>query len=449
MTEDWTFAHLKRVETLWGPHGYHRYPAKFIPQLVHRIIEVYSAPGDLVGDLFLGSATTGIEALRMGRRFWGSDISQVALLISRAKCVPICPQDLAEAWKQVDSQLNEVPRVGRRHLTSEEKEAITAIDIVPTTSIEERLGCWFPAQYRESLAGIFRQILVETEGDLRIFFLCGFSNILKRCAIWLSGSTRSQKDVCKVPGDPVDEFRRQIRDMIKRNHCYWDDLVKHGLQPAELIDQCCIRGEDARQLTLPDAALDLVVTSPPYAICYEYKEIHQLTQLWFEHYSILSPADSGEVWIGSKGVSHRTLSEASSSCNTGSTLADAALAELSLLAAGNIARRVKREVRALQYYFQDMHTALQEMARVIVPGKRLVLIIGDSYRRGITIPTSAALCEMALGSGFALERRIVRKIPGRVLLSTRDKKTGRFSSTGQSNIQVYPEEFVLVFRRLA
>src|SRR5438874_5506346 len=75
LTEDWTFADLKRVETLWGPHGYHRYPAKFIPQLVHRIIESYSVPGELVGDPFVGSATTGIEALRLGRRFWGSDIS--------------------------------------------------------------------------------------------------------------------------------------------------------------------------------------------------------------------------------------------------------------------------------------------------------------------------------------------------------------------------------------
>lgn len=282
MTEDWTFAHLKRAETLWGPHGYHRYPAKFIPQLVHRIIEVYSVPGDLVGDPFLGSATTGIEALRMGRRFWGSDISQVALLISRAKCIPICPQDLAEAWKRIDSQLHKVP----------------------------------------------------------------------------------------------------------------------------------------------------------------------LTQLWFERYGILSPANSGEVWIGSKGVSHRTVSEAVSPFSTGSILADAALAKLSLLAAGNIARRVRREVRALHYYFQDMHAALQEMARVIAPGKRLVLIIGDSYRRGVTIPTSAALCEMAFGSGFELERRIVRKIPGRVLVSARDKKTGRFSSTMQSDMQVYPEEYVLVFRRL-
>src|SRR5579871_5626801 len=56
VTEDWTFAHLRRVETLWGPHGYHRYPAKFIPQLVSRLIERYSLRGELVGDPFLGKA---------------------------------------------------------------------------------------------------------------------------------------------------------------------------------------------------------------------------------------------------------------------------------------------------------------------------------------------------------------------------------------------------------
>ncbi len=78
---DWSFASLKPNETLWGPHGYHRYPAKFIPQLVRRIIDTYSCPGDLVGDTFVGSATTGIEALRSRRHFWGSDINPVALLI--------------------------------------------------------------------------------------------------------------------------------------------------------------------------------------------------------------------------------------------------------------------------------------------------------------------------------------------------------------------------------
>src|SRR5258706_3048583 len=128
-TEDWSFAHLKRVETLWGPHGYHRYPAKFIPQLVRRLIESYSTPGELVGDPFLGSGTTGIEALRLGRRFCGADISQVALLISRAKCIPIDPRLLPKVWQQLDVLLDGVPHPGRRPLTGAERAVISSIDI--------------------------------------------------------------------------------------------------------------------------------------------------------------------------------------------------------------------------------------------------------------------------------------------------------------------------------
>ena len=55
--ENWSFANLKPSQTLWGPHGYHRYPAKFIPQLVWRLIEDYSTAHSLVGDPFLGSVS--------------------------------------------------------------------------------------------------------------------------------------------------------------------------------------------------------------------------------------------------------------------------------------------------------------------------------------------------------------------------------------------------------
>ncbi len=446
VTEDWTFAHLRRVETLWGPHGYHRYPAKFIPQLVSRLIELYSAPGDLVGDPFLGSATTGIEALRMGRRFWGSDISQVALLISRAKCIPLDPRIVREAWQQLDPMLDSIPHPGRRPLSREEQDVISSIDIARATG-EERLHYWFPAAYRESLTIILQYILLFPDEGVRTFFLCGFSNILKRCSIWLSGSTKAQKDPGKVLGDPVEEFRIQAHSMIQRNRLYWDDLVGRAINPAELVDRCNIYQQDARRLALADGTFDLLVTSPPYAICYEYKEIHQLTQLWFERCGILCQEHLQDAWIGSKGIAHRSQA-AIVSLHTGSAAADAALLELASLAPASSAHGVHREVRALRYYFQDMCAALGELVRVTAPGKRLVLIVGDSYRRGVTIPTSAALCEMACSAGFELERKMVRQIPVRVLVSTRDKKTGRFSSSAQSDTQVYPEEHVLVFKRV-
>src|SRR6266567_266403 len=230
---DWSFAFLKPNERLWGPHGYHRYPAKFIPQLVRRIIDTYSCPGDLVGDTFVGSATTGIEALRSRRHFWGSDINPVALLISRAKCTPLMPDILDNTWKLLMKQLKHVQRVGRRPLSEQEKQAIFAIDIAHASD-EERFAYWFPAEYQCAFESILHKIVALSDERFRTSFLCGFSNILRRSSIWLSGSTKAQKDLEKHLSDPLEEFHKQVRDMVRRNALYWSDLQTAGIDPHQV-----------------------------------------------------------------------------------------------------------------------------------------------------------------------------------------------------------------------
>jgi tRNA G10 N-methylase Trm11 len=281
---------------------------------------------------------------------------------------------------------------------------------------------------------------------LKVFFYCAFSNILRNCSIWLSGSTKPQKDLTKILSDPVDEFRKQVQSMIKRNLLYWRDLQASHIVPEDVSTHCHIFFDDVRSLSLSDESLDLVVTSPPYATCYEYSEMHQLTQLWFERYAIFGPLTAHCKYIG---TSRYTLTRDRGLGSTGSPSADQALAQLLERATGPLASAIRQEVHALSYYFHDMRQALQQFARVVKKGKRLVLIIGDSCRRGITIPTSAALEEMAVQCSFVLEKRIVRRVSGRVLVSTRDKATGRFSSLDQSDTQVYPEEYILIFQRLS
>ena len=443
--DDWSFASLKPSQTLWGPHGYHRYPAKFIPQLVRRIIENYSTLDSLVGDPFLGSATTGIEAIRTGRAFWGADINPVALLISRAKCSPVDPQALKNSWRRLYKQLEVLPRVGRRTLIKGERSAILSINIARANP-EQRLAYWFPAAHRAVLEQLLQLIAGVRNEKIRTFFLCAFSNVLRGCSIWLSGSTKPQKDLTKILSDPVESLYRQVRDMIRRNENYWEDLTGSSINPAIVNSWCAIELQDARRLNMADGQLDLIVTSPPYATCYQYLELHQLTQLWFEKHRVIELNGLPHACIGGKGVSARESCDADSS--TGSKAADGALVKLDRLRKGSVAYAVDREIRALRYYFQDMQAAIQEMARVVARNKYLVLIIGDSYKRGVTIPTSAALSEMAIASGFQLERKIVRKIPARVLVSTRDKKTGRFSSVEKSDTQVYPEEDILILKRV-
>ncbi len=442
--DDWSFAHLTPKHTLWGPHGYHRYPAKFIPQLVRRIIETYSLPNERIGDPFLGSATTGIEALRTQRYFYGSDIHPVALLISKAKCAALEPQKLNVIWNTLQQRITTFPRITKRTLTAQELDIITSISIAHA-SREERFAYWFPAHHSYVLSLILESIQEIVEEQVRIFFLCAFSNILRNCSIWLSGSAKPQKDFRKMLGDPVEEYSRQVQSMLKRNILYWEDLRTWTPTPDEIVQRVTLVQEDVRHLSLPDETLDLLVTSPPYATCYEYSGMHQLTQLWFEKYNIFD--SSPYRYIGTRTLSYKPKLQNILSINMDSFSVEKALQALQNIATTNTQDSIQQEVRALRQYFQDMYEALCECARVVAMHKRLVLIVGDSYRRGVIIPTSQTLCEMAEHMGFTLEKKIVRRVPGRILVRTRDTRTGRFSSVAQSDTQAYPEEDILVFQR--
>src|SRR5688572_24440190 len=84
---NWCFKNVRSVEQ-WT-HGYHRYPAKFLPNLVKKLIEEYTQPTDIVVDFFAGCGTTLVEAKVHGRTSIGVDINPVAELITNAKINPI------------------------------------------------------------------------------------------------------------------------------------------------------------------------------------------------------------------------------------------------------------------------------------------------------------------------------------------------------------------------
>lgn len=68
-----------------SPHEYYRYPARFAPQLARAVIEVFTRPGDLVADYFLGGGTTLVEARLGGRLGFGSDLNSLSTFVSKVK----------------------------------------------------------------------------------------------------------------------------------------------------------------------------------------------------------------------------------------------------------------------------------------------------------------------------------------------------------------------------
>ncbi|WP_107941844.1 DNA-methyltransferase [Metasolibacillus fluoroglycofenilyticus] len=80
MKDVWSFSLTKKSEKNFGKH-----PTQKPLDLLRRIIKASSNPADLILDPFLGSGTTGVAAIELGRRFIGIDIKKeyVELAIKR------------------------------------------------------------------------------------------------------------------------------------------------------------------------------------------------------------------------------------------------------------------------------------------------------------------------------------------------------------------------------
>lgn len=84
-------------------HQLSPYIGKLKSSIARDLILNYSPPGGLVADVFAGSGTVLLEAVRLGRRAFGVDISPYAALLSRAKLS--APNMLDEALSRARAAL--------------------------------------------------------------------------------------------------------------------------------------------------------------------------------------------------------------------------------------------------------------------------------------------------------------------------------------------------------
>src|SRR5687767_9547192 len=61
------------------------YPAEKPPEVAEVLIGQSSAPGEIVADPFMGSASVGVAALRLGRRFLGNDLNPEAVAVAATR----------------------------------------------------------------------------------------------------------------------------------------------------------------------------------------------------------------------------------------------------------------------------------------------------------------------------------------------------------------------------
>lgn len=99
-----------REKVTGAPHDFYRYPARFSPIFAREVIKAFTNPGDFVLDPFCGGGTTLVEALSLGRRAAGMDVSSLAAFLARIKTTPISVHDKREIAEWLTTLEKEIPR---------------------------------------------------------------------------------------------------------------------------------------------------------------------------------------------------------------------------------------------------------------------------------------------------------------------------------------------------
>jgi DNA modification methylase len=419
--EEWSFRDAGRSQTTAFTHDYHRYPAKFIPQIVRKLIEDYAPDNtQLVFDPFGGCGTTLVEANLLGHKSIGFDINPVAKLITQTKTTPIKPRTLTNHRNRFLKYYENAPKVSYEH--------------------HPRIKYWFDDSTIEELDKIYFAIRKIKNYNVLRFFLCAFSHNLKNCSRWLMKSIKPTLDKDKEIPNPKETFLRHLDLMMKKNEKFYFELAESNNLgvPAKMY-----RRDSTKRFPIKSETIDLIITSPPYVTSYEYADLHQLTLLWFgdnpEHFKKWHRFSNDFIDFRRNFIGTSSKKEQSGQFN--STIGEKIVSDLA---------KIERPLAVdVANYFLDMKKAFAEMYRVLKKGGKACVIIGNTSLRGVEILNAQVAAGQMQAAGFQKPVFIKREISNKMITPYRDLGSGKFTSKNNpSKTRAYEYEYVVVMERV-
>jgi len=315
-------------------------------------------------DPFLGAGTVTVETKLAGVRATGVDVNPFMCFASQVKTRDYQEKEVSTALEcilQADFKFH--------HVNGEPRELA-------------RLKRYYTASTFKKLQLLRTSIKAISDLALRRLFLLCFVDV----AVKVSNMRRTPapryvghpKGPCKV----FREFRSKIERVL-------EDLRKVGRLDESQWSADIFRG-DSRDLSFLREDYGLVVTSPPYCNNVDFIRHSQLELLW------LGLAADGDD-LGRLRHAAITSCEAMAHANKD----EGRLPRRVEMIADKIQHRSNRRYhQVVRQYFVGMAANIDSTYNVLQRGGRALYVVGDSWLRGVHVPTHSILNSFALKSGF-------------------------------------------------
>lgn len=355
----------------------HPFPARMAPEIA--LAETSLLPeGSVVLDPMTGSGTAVRFASEQGHHAIGFDMDPLAALMTRVWTTPISTRRLRAAGVSIAQQAMAL---------NPASIDLPWIDADQETSTF--VNYWFGAAQQSDLRRL-SSLLVNFHGPLGDAMMLALSRIIitkKRGAslAWDVSHSRPHKVMEDNDFPVIPEFIKSVNFLAKR------------FEEQPPVGNVRVSIADARQLrSVSDSSVDAVLTSPPYLNAIDYLRGHKFTLIWLGH----RISELRDVRSGNIGSEKNTAPGA-----------DNALADELCALIPSVDQLPKKVLGIFRRYVLDLFAMISEINRVLKPGGKAVLVIGNSCLKGVFVENALAATAAATRLGLTLSSRYERELP--------------------------------------
>ncbi len=393
-----------RKDPKYVTHGLHSYKGKFYPQLAKGLINQLRLPhGARILDPFCGSGTTLLEGHLNGYVTYGCDLHPLAARIARAKTsvLEVDPDVLTEVVVAVIEAVDAAPTKLPNGLEQFAPECL------------EEIGRWFAEPVALKLNWLLKIIRSGSGGSVREFLEVVLSSIIRDVSqqeptdlrIRYRKQLLSDANVFKL-------FREQLLLQFSRVEKFWK---VRGYAPNPFFSSRAVSGDNRANATydaleLTDGSIDLVLTSPPYAMALPYIDTDRLSLLTLFGMSGSERRPLEQALTGSRELTSSNKKALEAGFIKDDVLPRECLQFVrslhkSLNASTDSGFRKQNMPALIHRFLKDMDSVLAQLHRLCKHGAEAMIVIGDSKMtvdgKDIRIPSTDLIEAIAKARGFS------------------------------------------------
>jgi len=391
----------KSKDPKYVTHGIHPYKGKFYPQLAKALMNISGTqPGATVLDPFCGSGTVLLEASLSGLDSIGFDINPVAVATAQAKTSAVHANAVYRDHLLGGFERKLAEFVGGKRATAQ---------LPYTGETEKEILSWFPANVVPKLAQILHEIELVADESTRQLLQVLVSSIIRDISHQDPRDLRIRRREKPLEDAPVYEMMvaraREARGRL-RHFAQVSNAAPaaFGNARAMLADSSLGVGVEGG-VDLSPGAIDLIVTSPPYATALPYIDTDRLSLLACHGMTARTRKTLEDRLIGTREIKRTDRErldkriEAGLMSSVSSSIATNTVKAIhGLNSKADVGFRRKNTAALLLLYFEKMNATVKNITPAVKHGGSAFVVLGNTR-------TTAGGKEIVIRSGAVTEEQ--------------------------------------------